>query len=173
MVVDKGEVEPTSTVRESWLFYFWEKVSESNNPLKKNGLSISPEQENQEKQEIIDVVELSMLDINRKRADIEELHQQLNLAAKEKNLALASEITSQMDEVLLCISDPELALRVSDNIKTGKDYNELVKAAQNLVNLRDKLLDSALDPGESSAKKKMFKIQFQNQGVTVSVEGHG
>lgn len=133
------------------------------------GLEVSPWDEKQQKIELIDKNETSLLYLQRRKVDIEQKRQDLDLERKEENLESVSWLNKRIYGLVASITDPEMTERVASKVETGKDLNELVKAAQGVVKLRDDMLEHTYDGANSNGKKKKIAVAFQGQGVSVMV----
>lgn len=106
-----------------------------------------------------------------KRAELETVRRQLEIESRESNLHGVQKINKAIEDILQSISDPEIFQRVAEGVKNGKDLNELVKAVQGMIAMRDSLMEHSLDENLSGRKKKKFQVAFQTQGCTVAISG--
>ena len=143
----------------------------SDNPLmqKRTALDVSPVEEYTQKLELLDKNETSLLDLQRRKVAIEEERQDLDLDRREQNLRTVKSLNDRIYDLVERITDKATFDKVAERVETGKDLNELVKAAQGVVKLRDDMLDHAMDVSANNGKKKKIAVAFQSQGVQVMV----
>lgn len=134
----------------------------------KSELDISPFEEEEMRVEVLESIDKTGL-VELRKQDIAKRSQILTLDTKENNLTSVEIINENITKLTELISDPTVLQKVLNNVETGKDYNEAVKAVSGLVDLRNKQLDKSIDPFASTGKKKKIAVQFQTQGVSVAM----
>ena len=130
-------------------------------------IDITPQQEEAMKGEILSEFDDESL-LNLRKRSIEARGKRVELDTKVQNLDSVEEINGKITDITKKLLDGDLVDRVIGGIKTGKDFNEAVRAVSGLVELRDKQLDRSIDEHSTSGKKKKILTQFKMQGVTVT-----
>ena len=139
------------------------------NPLLPSVIDISPTDEEALKGELVVQSETSLLDLQRRKADIEARRQELDIDAKEENLEAIDWLNQRIYGLVSAVTQPEMLERVAGSTKTGKDLHELMKAAKTAIEIRDDLLEHTFDTSMQSGRKKKIAVAFQGQGVTLMV----
>lgn len=142
-----------------------------NNPmLDTTALEVTGHEVAEQVEQVVEVLpNETMLSV--KRAELETVRRQLEIESRESNLHGVQKINKAIEDILQSISDPEIFQRVAEGVKNGKDLNELVKAVQGMIAMRDSLMEHSLDENLSGRKKKKFQVAFQTQGCTVAISG--
>lgn len=143
----------------------------ANNPmLDTTALEVTGHEVEEQVEQAVEVLpNETMLSV--KRAELETVRRQLEIESRESNLHGVQKINKAIEDILQGISDPEIFQRVAEGVKNGKDLNELVKAVQGMIAMRDSLMEHSLDENLSGRKKKKFQVAFQTQGCTVAISG--
>lgn len=143
----------------------------ANNPmLDTTALEVTGHEVAEQVEQVVEVLpNETMLSV--KRAELETVRRQLEIESRESNLHGVQKINKAIEDILQGISDPEIFQRVAEGVKNGKDLNELVKAVQGMIAMRDSLMEHSLDENLSGRKKKKFQVAFQTQGCTVAISG--
>lgn len=152
----------------SALFHYQE-VTQVDNPLKNTQLDLTPAEEWDKRVELIEQTDTSLYDLQKRKTNIERKRQDLDVDRKERNLDSVEELNQSIAELVREVSDPTIAARLMKVAKDGKDYNEMVKAVQGVVKLRDDMLDHTYDESSGTGKKKKIAVAFQTQGVKVAI----
>lgn len=140
------------------------------NPLRQaTGLTVTPAEEEEQLWELVTGNETSLLDLQRRKANIEQRRQDLDLEAKEGNLEAVDWLNQRIYGMIAEVTNPERMEEVMSNVSTGKDLNEAVKATQGIVQLRNDLLDKTYDSGLSTGKKRKIEVAFSQQGTATMV----
>lgn len=138
------------------------------NPLNENSALLVPVEDEQKlKSELLAAAEPTVLEARKKL--VEYRRQLLGVQSREKNSEAVETINGVFTELLALVADPDMALRVTSSIESGKDFNEFVKGMTALVDLRDKLQDRMIDETVTGARKKRILASFQGQGVKMMV----
>lgn len=143
----------------------------ANNPmLDTTALEVTGHEVAEQVEQVVEVLpNETMLSV--KRAELETVRRQLEIESRESNLHGVQKINKAIEDILQGISDPEIFQRVAEGVKNGKELNELVKAVQGMIAMRDSLMEHSLDENISGRKKKKFQVAFQTQGCTVAISG--
>lgn len=143
----------------------------ANNPmLDTTALEVTGHEVAEQVEQVVEVLpNETMLSV--KRAELETVRKQLEIESRESNLSGVRNINGAIERILQDISDPEIFQRVANGVKNGKDLNELVKAVQGMIAMRDNLMEHSLDENLSDKKKKKYMVGFQMQGVRVEISG--
>lgn len=138
--------------------------------LETTALEVTRQEVEEEVEQAVEVMPNETL-LSMKRAELETVRRQLEIESRESNLSGVRNINGAIERILQDISDPEIFQRVAEGVKNGKDLNELVKAVQGMIAMRDSLMEHSLDENLSGRKKKKFQVAFQTQGCTVAISG--
>lgn len=142
----------------------------SDNPLlQKTALEVSPAEEWDQKVELIEHTDVSLYDLQRRKAAIEQKRQDLDVERKEQNLESVDWLNRRIYGLIADVTSPDITGRLMEKVESGKDYNEMVKAVQGVVKLRDDMLDRTYDQTAGTGKKKKIAVAFQGQGVKVAI----
>ena len=136
------------------------------NPLLPGKLDMSPEEEQEQRWELTEANEASLLELQERKANLASKRDELALESKEKNLGVVEQLNENIQQIISDIADPALVRRVMATVETGKDMNEAVKAAQGIVKLRDDMLDGTYDAGANTAKKRKIELVMGQSGTT-------
>lgn len=134
------------------------------NPLSCDSkLDISIVQEEEKKEQLLMALNgVSLAELQEQR--LAERKKELIAQSTEVDFNNAELINANMESILTAISEPEIFQKLIKTAKIGKDLSELVRAADGLLNIRNKMRDSLIDDYEPQKKstKTMIRVQLKS-----------
>lgn len=139
----------------------------ADNLIPRSALDISPAEEQELKAELIQdtetLLELTKTKIAAKKA-------QVMVALDDKKLDAALKIMKGMEEIAGIMTDPEVLVRVRDNVKSGMDMKMLADAFKSMSGELKTLSRPDILDGQGTRKELNLGIKFGDTQIAVQLK---
>lgn len=151
--VKQEQVKDAEVVEEKLLPY---------NPLLQQSPVITPEDETEQKIQIINEIE-SLVELNKQKLAVKR--QQMELIVDNKKLDAAEKTIDSIDKIINAVGSAKVIDEVTKRIKTPSDMKMMAEAAERLTNTLKNLMNPNVADEFGTRKKTKINFMFKSSGV--------
>lgn len=156
----KKEQKPKSTLEATEVEVVEEDDLLPYNPLIHKPITITPEEESEQKIQLIEETE-SLVELNEQ--NLKAKQRQAKLEIELKKIKTAKDLTKAMEDLIDIGISEEVLNRVVDNIKTPFDLKHFSDALKNFNETRDKNMESLINDEFGRRRKTKIMAAFRTR----------
>jgi hypothetical protein len=156
----KKEQKPKATLEATEVEVVEEDDLLPYNPLIHKPITITPEEESEQKIQLIEETE-SLVELNEQ--NLKAKQRQAKLEIELKKIKTAKDLTKAMEDLIDIGVSQEVLNRVVDNIKTPFDLKQFSDALKNFNETRDKNMESLINDEFGRRRKTKIMAAFRTR----------
>ena len=156
----KKEQKPKATLEATEVEVVEEDDLLPYNPLIHKPITITPEEESEQKIQLIEETE-SLVELNEQ--NLKAKQRQAKLEIELKKIKTAKDLTKAMEDLIDIGVSQEVLNRVVDNIKTPFDLKQFSDALKNFTDTRDKNMESLINDEFGRRRKTKIMAAFRTR----------
>ena len=156
----KKEQKPKATLEATEVEVVEEDDLLPYNPLIHKPITITPEEESEQKVQLIEETE-SLVELNEQ--NLKAKQRQAKLEIELKKIKTAKDLTKAMEDLIDIGVSQEVLNRVVDNIKTPFDLKQFSDALKNFNETRDKNMESLINDEFGRRRKTKIMAAFRTR----------
>jgi len=156
----KKEQKPKATLEATEVEVVEEDDLLPYNPLIHKPITITPEEESEQKVQLIEETE-SLVELNEQNLKVKQ--RQAKLEIELKKIKTAKDLTKAMEDLIDIGVSQEVLNRVVDNIKTPFDLKQFSDALKNFTDTRDKNMESLINDEFGRRRKTKIMAAFRTR----------
>ena len=156
----KKEQKPKATLEATEVEVVEEDDLLPYNPLIHKPITITPEEESEQKVQLIEETE-SLVELNEQNLKVKQ--RQAKLEIELKKIKTAKDLTKAMEDLIDIGVSQEVLNRVVDNIKTPFDLKQFSDALKNFNETRDKNMESLINDEFGRRRKTKIMAAFRTR----------